>query len=374
MANPYFFNLASWEVKHLFLDRWHALKHGIHSTTDREDVDLVSKFRYLKTEIDRLRKVVSGSSSGIDDQQLKSLRDRLEILNAERKGLEIRVKFILESQISLALDEVGLAYPLPVIRNVSVLFPAVAFSQSELPHLLIVSPREKIELKESILLVAEMNQREIESLEKRLERSGVSALVEGVGGIATYPSLIPDEISLSSLLETAAHEWFHQYLFFRPLGWNYRRDYQMRIINETVADIGGREVADIVLRRYYPDLTAESRRRAPARGKDMAGIDFNKEMRDIRVTVDSLLSQGKISEAEKFMEESRINLAKKGFFIRKLNQAYFAFHGSYGEAPASTSPVGPLIRRVREKSDSLGDFIRIVSAISSAEQLVKISK
>jgi hypothetical protein len=148
----------------------------------------------------------------------------------------------------------------------------------------------------------------------------------------------------------------------------------MTIINETVADIGGKEIAKIVLERYYPEIAMGKGRRTPLQRQGATGIDFNREMRNIRLKVDDFLSQGKIIEAEKFMEESRINLAKNGYFIRKINQAYFAFHGSYGEAPASTSPIGPLLHRIRETSGSLGDFIRIVAAISSPEQLLNVPR
>jgi hypothetical protein len=38
---------------------------------------------------------------------------------------------------------------------------------------------------------------------------------------------------------------------------------------------------------------------------------------------------GKVELAEEFMEERRQFFWKKGYHIRKLNQAYFAFHGAY---------------------------------------------
>ena len=37
-----------------------------------------------------------------------------------------------------------------------------------------------------------------------------------------------------------------------------------------------------------------------------------------------------------------------GIHIRKINQAYFAFYGTYADGPASSNPVGPKIERVWE--------------------------
>ena len=61
------------------------------------------------------------------------------------------------------------------------------------------------------------------------------------------------------------------------------------------------------------------------------------EQRDL----EGLLAQGKIEEAEAYMEERRRFLAANGHFIRKINQAFFAFHGSYATSPASISPGHP---------------------------------
>lgn len=374
IASPYFFNIAQWEIKHILSDGWHAIRYGKQIVSAQEDVYLVNRYENLKAEIAGLEKVLRSGSTGSVIQTERDLKARLESLHTERKELEEKVKFVLVSQISITLDKEGLTYPFPIFRDISLLFPAVAYSPSELPNLLIISPREKIEMIESILLVPEVSQNDINTLENMVETKGVSALVERVGGIATYPSLLSEETGLPNLLETIAHEWFHQYLFFHPLGRNYRKDYQMTIINETVADLGGREIAKAVLERYYPGIATEKQRQGSATGPGGQGIEFNKEMRSIRLRVDALLSQGKIIEAEKFMEESRISLARNGYFIRKLNQAYFAFHGSYGEGPASTSPIGPLLRQIRERSGSLGDFIKIVSQISSSEQLADISR
>ena len=82
-------------------------------------------------------------------------------------------------------------------------------------------------------------------------------------------------------------------------------------------------------------------------------------MRATRLRVDELLASGMIDKAEAYMEERRQFLADNGYYIRKLNQAYFAFHGSYADSAASVSPIHGQLEAVRQASDSLGEFVRM---------------
>jgi len=72
------------------------------------------------------------------------------------------------------------------------------------------------------------------------------------------------------------------------------------------------------------------------------------------------------------MEEKRQYLADNGYFIRKINQAYFAFHGLYGTAPASSSPIGPKLQELRRRVPALAEFIRAVSKITSEADLDRL--
>ncbi len=69
------------------------------------------------------------------------------------------------------------------------------------------------------------------------------------------------------------------------------------------------------------------------------------------------------------MEERRKFLAENGYYIRKINQAYFAFHGLYADTPASASPIGSKMTELLQRSPSLGEFLRAVSGITSEEGL-----
>ena len=92
-------------------------------------------------------------------------------------------------------------------------------------------------------------------------------------------------------------------------------------------------------------------------------------MRETRLQADKLLAEGKVTEAEQYMESRRQELVKHGYAIRKLNQAYFAFHGSYAVGGAATDPIGGKLRALRARSASLPDFLRTVAAFSNPEDL-----
>jgi hypothetical protein len=124
-----------------------------------------------------------------------------------------------------------------------------------------------------------------------------------------------------------------------------------------------------------PDLGAVSFQESvlPSTNQDdPAPFDFRAEMHETRVTADQLLAEGKIEEAETYMEQRRQIFWENGYLLRKLNQAYFAFHGAYADVPggaAGEDPVGPAVRALREQSASLADFINTISWMTSFEQL-----
>jgi hypothetical protein len=95
-------------------------------------------------------------------------------------------------------------------------------------------------------------------------------------------------------------------------------------------------------------------------------------MHETRVTADALLAQGKIDEAEDYMESRRLVFLKNGYLLRKINQAYFAFYGAYADTPggaAGEDPVGPAVRALRAKSKSLADFVDTISWMTDFQQL-----
>ena len=186
-------------------------------------------------------------------------------------------------------------------------------------------------------------------------------LVEEVGGIGTYPTMVQETDDLNWLLEVISHEWIHNYLELRPLGINYDTTPELRTMNETTASLAGKEIASAVIARYYPErvppppppqpITPPSDQK-PTEPASPPAFDFRAEMHITRLHVDELLAAGKIDDAESYMEQRRQFLWDNGYQIRKLNQAYFAFHGAYADEPggaAGNDPVGPAVRALRDK-------------------------
>jgi hypothetical protein len=205
--------------------------------------------------------------------------------------------------------------------------------------------------------------------------------------------MLPETSALNWLLDVAAHEWAHNYLMFMLsyVGTNLTNDPAALTINETAANIVGREIGPRVAERFYPDLsTTENAKTTDTRNTEKkkeklvsitsdtsatpasnkAAFDFRKEMRETRVHTDELLAEGKIEEAEAYMEARRALFVQNGYLIRKLNQAYFAFYGAYNDAPggapaAGRDPIGPAVQALRKRSGSLGDFLRAVAGVQT---------
>ena len=100
-------------------------------------------------------------------------------------------------------------------------------------------------------------------------------------------------------------------------------------------------------------------------------FDFAAEMRKTRLRAEKMLADGDIEGAEAFMEERRRLFVSQGYNIRKINQAYFAFHGSYATGAASVSPIGEQMRELRNRSGSVGEFLKAVAGFGSYGEYVE---
>jgi hypothetical protein len=252
---------------------------------------------------------------------------------------------------------------------------------------LIVSPRNHIHQIANISVRPTLTLDEQIKLEDEVAKSlNVSTLTVPIGGVGVYPTMITETTDLRWLLSTIAHEWTHNYLNVRPLGLNYSTTPELRTMNETTANIVGDEVGHLVLQDHYPEQLASSTSfserlnllslnessLSPDQFEDPPAFDFRAEMHTTRVKADQLLAENKIEEAETYMEERRELFWENGYLLRKLNQAYFAFHGAYADVPggaAGEDPVGPAVRALREKSDTLADFVNTIAQMTAFEQL-----
>ena len=209
-----------------------------------------------------------------------------------------------------------------------------------------------------------------------------SALVVPIGGIGTYPTMVMQSTNLVWLTEVIAHEWIHNYLTLHPLGINYYTTPELRTINETTASLAGKELGLMILRKYYPDLVPieASQEISPTTSEtaepDPEAFNYQTEMRVTRQEVDRLLLEGKVTEAESYMEARRAFFWENGYAIRKLNQAYFAFYGAYNDQPgggaAGEDPVGPAVQAFRTRFETLADFLRAIAQVNSYEELLSL--
>jgi hypothetical protein len=94
-------------------------------------------------------------------------------------------------------------------------------------------------------------------------------------------------------------------------------------------------------------------------------------MRETRVRVDELLAEDKIEQAEAYMEDRRQVFVAQGYNIRKLNQAYFAFYGSYADTPGASGkdPVGPAVLEFFVRAPDLHTFVSRVARITTFSEL-----
>jgi len=322
-----------------------------------------------KEILNRIDIVNSGLEAGDTGYYLNCLLE----LSQQRMDLEPEAENILEKQIIQTLYNADIYNPLDSLWNIKVIFPAVKLRLQPPPVLLVVSPRDKIERLYNITLNSSMMPDEIASVETTIEAKGFSALIVDLGGMATYPSLVNNKYGLNFAIDTAIEEWLHQYLAFRPLGALYalnqigiKQSGEIITMNETLAGIVSQELGRALYAQYYAPYITNIESQNNNAGDS---FDFNIEMRRIRVIVDTMLEQGEIKQAEDFMKESQLYLASHGYFMRKLNQAYFAFYGSYADMPGFTNPIYENLSELRKNSTSLSNFLNTASSFSSSEQL-----
>jgi len=344
------------------------------------------------------------SDPNVSDAQAASadLRAERDSLRADLRSRQPLMEAILEGQVAAVLVDEGFGVA-------GQLIPPIAMHFTQVPNLLIVSPRDQIRFEVSINLDP-MPIDEIAALEDRIDTAqDVSTLIVPLGGIALYPAMILETSNLRWAIETFSHEWSHHYFFMYPLGLSYDFMGEARIINETVADLFGKEIAQSVMARYYPELvtqaenvTVGTQNRVSAQ-QQTPDFDFGYAMNQTRMKVDhymahiaamerkrdlaeiagsiaitdayTAITDGLIDEVEAYMEARREIFYANGYQIRKLNQAYFAFYGGYQGGIAGIGgedPIGPAVRDIRAMSPTIHDWIVTLRSITSRDELIQV--
>ena len=409
---PYKYSFVDWEVRHL-PDKWLRRARSALTWDSGPDrgarIARVQEFFELGLELRRLERQIQfpsidqpidqpnnqpkfrrssppGQGTGVLLDTGLSLEQKIVRIKERRRSLAAEVEETIEAEVTEVLASVGLTHAWGVFPPVD----AVFFTS---PHVLVLSPRDRIDPQRTALLNGGLSNQIKEEIEEAiLEGEDLAALVENTGGVAVYPSVVADGFGLRHAVVTTSHEWLHQWFFFRPLGRNFWSGQEMAVLNETAATIAGEEIG----KRVFAGLTGPAVDHAgssapPAsdgrdfdgrdtRGRDTgaqdtgsrdsSGFDFDAEMRETRARVDELLAQEMIEEAEAYMEERRQLFVANGHLIRKINQAYFAFRGTYATSPASVSPIGDQMRRLRAQSKSLEEFLRTVAGFGSYQEFL----
>lgn len=375
------FNFVEWTVEALIIKlKQLAVGSENYLTADerhqlvQDYLELVYQIRLNEFKLDTIY-----ADPAVEDPEADSsaLRQELSELRDRRDLIAPVAEAILQEQVSEVASESGLTLGGQPI-------PPVLYHSTTLPWALIVSPRETISMEADINLAPEVTVDQHVKLEDTVDKDlDVSSLVVGIGGIGLYPTMVDETFNLSWLSEVVGHEWAHNFLTLRPLGVGYMNSPEMRTMNETAASIAGTEIGQAVVEKYYPELLPEPTEPAqPAKAQGEIQeeqppvFDFYQEMHQTRVETDRSLAEGKVDEAEEYMEQRREVFWENGYQIRKLNQAWFAFHGAYADQPgggaAGEDPVGAAVRELRAQSSSLSDFLNRISWMSTFEQLQRV--
>lgn len=376
------FNYVTWMANAAMLKLRSAsigLPYTLNNSAQKQAVTEYLRVTQTILEKEYLLEQIYADAEILDKESASTLtREELAIQQNRQTELAPLAESVLQEQVGQILAENGLtAIGQPI--------PTVWYHSTALPMALIVSPRDRIEQTANISVDMSLTVDEQSALESEVDTGlNASSLVVHIGGVGVYPTMVMRSTDTRWLLSTVAHEWIHNYLTLRPLGLLYSQTPELRTMNETTASIAGDEIGNLVIERYYPELMSASHPRpglisAPFEHYKPVDLpnppfDFREQMRETRVTVDAMLAEGKIEEAEAYMEERRLIFLSNGYLLRKINQAYFAFFGAYADSPggaAGEDPVGPAVRALREQSDSLADFVNTISWMTKFEQLQK---
>ncbi len=377
-TRPLEFDYVNWELEAIRLKLRTAWQRPQQALSPQEQHDLVLAYLDLVGQIQategELQRLYGDPNLSEAKRQaaLQATRAQLNRLYAQRDEMGPTVEAIIQTQVSQVLAEAGLG----VLGGHP--FPPVLFHFSPVPMALIVSPRTVIRQDANISLRPDLPLDDQIALEDAVAQAfDVSTLVVPVGGVGVYPTMVMQTTNLPWLLETVVHEWTHNYLDWHPLGMRYNASPGLRTMNETTATIVGQELGRQVLERFYPDRVPPPPAPAPSQppANQPPPFDFRAEMHETRVTVDRLLAEGKVEEAEAYMEQRRRFFWEHGYHIRKLNQAYFAFYGAYAAAPgggaAGEDPVGAAVRQLRAQSPDVATFLKRMAWMWDEDDLMQ---
>ena len=244
-TNGHRFNILLWELEHLPSKLVYEITSG--NLFRKRNETYIENTKSLVYELETISKKINEIEFKLSVARSNDFKNNIEINNYE-KELEnlIKQKNLIRNRVegyieSLLTEQIKIQKLR--IKDMFV-WPPVDFRIDSPPKLLVVSPRDKILRLDEELINSSILTEEMSLIEASITKNkNLSAVVLQTGGLATYPSIVPSNVSLLNLLETASHEWLHSYLIFFPLGRAYFSDGQMLTINETLANMFCKELA-----------------------------------------------------------------------------------------------------------------------------------
>ena len=380
-SRQYEFDYVSWTIAALGRKLSQASLNVNRYIPQYDERGLIINYLDLRNQINQTQeKLISTlSDPEVENRDLKAdeIRVGLNDQRTRREALAPFIEQIIQGQMNIALAVLDMSFGGQMV-------PPVLYRSEPDSLALIVSPRNEIRQVANLMLIRDLSLDEIMRLEEVIETElDLSALVVGIGGVGLYPSMIIETDNLDWMIHVIGHEWTHNYLTIRPLGANYFTSPELTTINETIADLSADEIKATTFQLFYPELlppepeiehsilTGEEKGDTPISEtpdplQEEVVFDFRAEMHITRLEVDRLLAAGEIQGAEAYMENRRLFFLENGYLIRRLNQAYFAFHGSYaaepgGAADSEGEELGSQLRELKDSTPSFAAFMRMVA-------------
>ena len=167
------FDFVKWEINAVGEELGKVFSGGREST-DNSTAEVTEYFANVASIIE-LESEIEAIKAGNRPGDMPVLE--AELSRWQQRNVEIAdsVERVLEGQIRAALSQHGINNPIDKYIGTKIGFPPVNFKLGRLPHLLVISPRDRIDSIKEVALLPEMTREEMELIEARVDALGVSA-------------------------------------------------------------------------------------------------------------------------------------------------------------------------------------------------------
>ena len=176
IINQYSFSIFTWEIKAMAQNLGQQICSSDKEISGGED--LVAKYLMLGEHIKALNAETNATNK-------KEYQPEINDLERQQEALASSVEKIINQQISETLEEQGIYQPWYKYTGLKTNFPPVDIKLETPPHLLVISPRTKIETIKTVLLDEDLSLDSMTAIEAKADRLNISSLVVDLGGLGT---------------------------------------------------------------------------------------------------------------------------------------------------------------------------------------------